>query len=208
LPAAFGEFSGAPMLTETLCKACNNNRLGVLDEQLVRCGPEAFFRRLYGVQGRAGHDSVNPFYRGSAGGKRLEMKATDPNLGIDVLLEIDKGVPRQARQIVFTEESGKTHHLPIREGTSPVQLKTAFDQLGVVQPCRDVRIFYGPDEKEWVLPLMQQTWPSVTFGDGDPSATTYSGAVGNGGPDGPIFPRNRKDRLPLLSDAVLPIQRA
>ena len=165
------------MLTETICTSCNNTRLGILDEQLVRCGPEAFFRRLYGVQGRESHDSVSPFYRGSAGGHRLEMRAHDSNLGIDLLMETDNGVYCQVRQIVFVEESGKTHLLPIREGIKPAQLKAAFDQLGVVQPCCDVRIFYAPEEMEWVLALIKETWPSATFSDGEPTATSYSGAL-------------------------------
>ena len=78
LPAAFGEFENAPHLVDRICRKCNNERLGVLDEQLTRCGPEAFIRRFYGVQGRGSHDPVNSFYRGSAKGQRLEMKVFDP----------------------------------------------------------------------------------------------------------------------------------
>lgn len=181
LPAAFGEFKGAPALSASICRNCNNTRISVLDQQLARCGPEALFRRLYGIRGRTSHESVNPFYRGSAGGHRLEMKAYDSNLGFDLLMETENGVYRQLRQIVFIEESGKTHHLPIREGISPVQLKAEYDQLCVVQPCRDVRIFYGTEEKDWVHSLIKETWPSVTLGDGAASATAYSGAVGTVG---------------------------
>jgi hypothetical protein len=50
LPVAFGEFRDAPHLEDRICKQCNN-RLGLLDEQLTRCGPEALFRRFYGIQG-------------------------------------------------------------------------------------------------------------------------------------------------------------
>jgi hypothetical protein len=57
LPAAFGKFEGAPYLRDRICVKCNNS-LGVLDEQLTRCGPEALLRRVYGVQGRATHDKV------------------------------------------------------------------------------------------------------------------------------------------------------
>lgn len=95
LPAAFGEFANAPYLQNRICRTCNNTRLGLLDEQLTRCGPEAFLRRHYGVQGRATHGEVNPFYPGSAGGHRLEMKARDANLSIEVLLECENGNYRQ-----------------------------------------------------------------------------------------------------------------
>jgi hypothetical protein len=180
LPAAFGEFRDAPLLEDRICKQCNN-RLGLLDEQLTRCGPEALFRRFYGIQGRSTHEKVNIFERGSAGGQRLDLRARDHALGIDVLLEIENGTARQMRQIVFVDKSGKTHHLPIRAGSTPEQLRAAYTQLGVVQPCEDVRIFYGPEEKEWVERLIQAAWPSVTFGEGNRGSTMYQGAVGTVG---------------------------
>jgi hypothetical protein len=57
-------------------------------------------------------------------------------------------------------------------------LRAAFNQLGVVQPCEDVRIFYGPEEKEWVERLIKEAWPSVTLGEGNLGSTSYQGAVG------------------------------
>jgi len=178
LPASFGEFENAPQLVDRICRKCNNERLGVLDEQLARCGPEAFIRKFYGVKGRATHDSVNPFYRGSAKGQRLQMTVFDPNVGYDVLLECDNGVFRQMCQLVFIERSGKTCHLPIREGTSPEQLRAAFNGLGVVPPY-DMHVVYGPEERDWVELLLKATSPGISFGPGTTGATTYSpgGAV-------------------------------
>jgi hypothetical protein len=176
LPAAFGEFTNAPYLQNRICKTCNNTHLGILDEQLARCGPEAFLRRHYGVQGRSTHDEVNPFYRGSAGGNRLEMKALDPQLGIEVLLECENGTYRQARQLIFVEKSGKIHHLPIREGTSPEQLRGAYEQLGVSQPF-DVHILYDKDKEDWVERLIKETWSKATFGKGGLGGNTYQGVV-------------------------------
>lgn len=179
LPAAFGEFEGAPCLVDYVCRKCNNERLGVLDEQLSRCGPEAFIRRFYGVQGRVTHDPVNSFYRGSAKGHRLEMKVFDPNVGYDVLLECDNGVFRQMCQLIFIEQSGgKTHHLPIHEGMSPEQLRAAFNSLGVAAPY-DMHVFHGPEEKAWIEPLLKATSPGMSFGPGTTGSTSYSagGAV-------------------------------
>lgn len=176
LPAAFGEFESAPYLYNRICESCNNTRLGVLDEQFARCGPEGFFRRHYGVQGRPTHDEVNSFYRGSAGGYRLEMKARDPKLGIDLLLECDDGIYRQARQLIFVEKSGKLHHLPLRVGLTPPELRASFEKLQVNKPF-DVHILYGPDEQEWVEKLIKEAWPTVTFGEGGLPGGTYQGAV-------------------------------
>jgi hypothetical protein len=178
LPAALGEFRDAPNLEDRVCTPCNNTRLGVLDEQLARCGPEALLRRFYGIQGREKHESVNVFERGSAGGHRLDLRSMDKALGVEVALEIENGQARQMRQIIFVEKSGKTHHLPIRKGCTPEQLRAAYDRLGVVKPCEDVRVFHAPDEKDWVEALILQTWPSVTFGEGIRGSTMYQGAVG------------------------------
>jgi hypothetical protein len=177
LPAAFGEFEGAPYLRDRICRECNN-RLGVLDEQLARCGPEGFFRRAYGVQGRSTHDEVNPFYRGSAGGQPLEMKTKDPKLGIEILLECQDGKYHQLRQLAFIETSGKTYHLPIRDDTTPEQLRAGFQRLCVTPPF-DTQILYDPQERVRVEKLIKEAWPSATFVQGDLASTKYNGAVLN-----------------------------
>lgn len=177
LAAAFGEFENAPGLMDRICRKCNNERLGVLDEQLTRCGPEAFIRRFYGVQGRAGHDPVNSFYRGSAKGHRLEMPVFDPNLGFEVLLECNGGEFRQMCQLVFIEQtSKKTHHLPIREGATPEQLRSAFNALSVIVPY-DMHVFYGPEEREWIEALLKATSPGISFGPSTTGSKSYSGGA-------------------------------
>jgi hypothetical protein len=176
LPAAFGEFQNAPYLADRICKKCNNERLGLLDEQLTRCGPEAFMRKFYGVQGRATHNPVNPFYRGSAKAQRLELKVHDPELGFEILLECNNGEFRALRQIVFIEQSGKTHHLLIREGSDPEQLRAEYKTLGSSPPYREVRVFCDPKERVWVEPLLKDAWPQVWFGtDMTTAGNTLSG---------------------------------
>jgi hypothetical protein len=135
LPAAFGEFQNAPFLEDRICTPCNNRRLGLLDEQLSRCGPEAVLRRFFGVEGRATHDHVNPHYRGSAGGRRLQMTAYDKAMGVEVELECLSGQVRQSRQLVIVESSGKTHQLPIPEDLrDPENLRASYLKLGVKEP--------------------------------------------------------------------------
>lgn len=179
LPAAFGEFRDAPLLEGRICTSCNNQRLGVLDEQLTRSGPEALLRKFYGISGRTAHGAVNVFQRGSAGGHRVDLRSMDTALGIEVALEIENGQARQMRQIIFVEEAGKTHHLPIREGSTPGQLRAAFDALDAVPPFRDMRIFFSPEEKDWVEDLIKRVWPSVTLGESALGSTSYQGAVGS-----------------------------
>jgi hypothetical protein len=178
LPAAFGEFAGAPNLENRICEACNSKRLGILDEHLARCGPEGFFRKWYGVEGRAHHNNVNPFYRRSAGGGRHEVSAWDPAWGVEVNLEVENGRARQLRELIFIEESSrKMHHLPICEDAKSEALLEAFKKLGVVAPFV-ARITCDPEERAWVEPLLKQAWPALEFGEGTLGSTVYEGAAG------------------------------
>ena len=178
LPAALGEFQNAPLLESRICTPCNNVRLGVLDEQLTRCGPEAVLRRFFGVQGRGGHDAMNPHYRGSAGGSRLQMKAYDKEMGLEVELECLQGQVRQSRQLIVVDSSGKPHHLPIPPDLrDPEKLRASYLKLGVTQPS-DVRLIYDPEESVWLEPLIKAAFPSVSFGQRALCATNYkNGAI-------------------------------
>lgn len=166
------------MLQDRICSSCNGGPLGRLDEQLARCGPEAFLRRVYGVKGRSTHKDVNPFYRGSAGGRRLEVKTWDPQLGLEVLLECEGGKYELARQLIFVEKSGRVHHLPIREDTTSVELRAAFQRLGVNPPF-ETHYFVSPEETLHLERLLRETWPSVSFGDLNLGSDRYAGAVVN-----------------------------
>lgn len=180
LPAALGEFRDAPYLKNRICKRCNN-RLGLLDEQLTRCGPEALLRKRYGIPGRSTHDSVKSFERGSADGDRLDLRTMDDVLGIEVLLEVENGTVSRMRQLVIFDNSGKPYHPPIPRGSSPQELRAAFNRLGVVQPRGDFQFFCAPEETEWVAQLIKEAWPSVSFGESISGSTTSKGAVGTVG---------------------------
>jgi len=177
LPAAFGEFAGAPNLDGRICEQCNGKRLGLLDEQLARCGAEGFFRKWYGIEGRAHHEKVNPFYRGSAGGRRQEFSSRDPVWGLEVNLEVENGQARQMRELIFVERSGKTYHLPIQENSTPDALLRAFKALGVVAPF-ETHLSCDSHERTWVEPLLKQAWPTAEFGEAIEGSRTFSGAVG------------------------------
>jgi hypothetical protein len=104
------------------------------------------------------------------------MKAHDPKLGIDVLLECENGVYRQARQLIFVEKSGMAHYLPVQTRITPLELRARFELLQVKKPF-DVHLLYGPDEEEWLNSLIKEAWPEVTFGKGGPASGTSQRAV-------------------------------
>jgi len=176
LIAALGEFDGAPKLENRICEKCNNETLGHLDEQYARCGPEAFLRRHYGIQGRSHHDRVNPYYRGSAGGQRLEMRAFDETLGADVLMEGENGQYKQLRQFIITDAGGNVHHLPVREDADPRLLRKQYESMNIPNP-RDVRMVAAPDETEQMWALARHLWPSSGSPEMAPLATTYNEPV-------------------------------
>ena len=172
LPAAFGEFEGAPLLQERLCRDCNT-RLGLLDEQFARSGPEGFLRRYFGIRGRGA--GVSPFERGSAGASRLSMKSVDDNLGCEILLEVESGVPRQMCQIVFIKE-GVAYHIPLRKDMMPERLRLEYEKLGISKPD-DVRFVASDDEEGWVVQLLKEVWPEIEMGVTGELARNYNGAV-------------------------------
>lgn len=176
LPRALGEFQNAPLLEERLCHSCNQ-KLGRLDEQLARSGPEGFLRRFFAVAGRAHHESVNVFERGSAGGSRIEMKAHDDALGVDVLLEVENGAARQMRQLILIDAARKHHHLPIRRDDTPERLRKNVEGLGAAVPFGEARLLADPQELEWIEPLLKAAWPKAQFGQTTVGGTQFKGAT-------------------------------
>lgn len=175
LPAAFGEFEGAPNLQDRLCQRCNRS-LGLLDENLSRCGPEGFLRKFYAIEGRSSHDRVNPFSRGSAGGKRIVISSWDSEIGEEVHLEIVKGIPRQLLEMIFIEQrSQRKVHLPLREDMTASQLLETIKKLELASPF-DLRISCDAVEMVWVEKLVKQLWPTFNFDNAKTLSKNYPGA--------------------------------
>ena len=116
LPACLGKFLNFRLLRDKLCSDCNR-KLGQLEEQFCRCGPEAFFRIVVGVKGRKHHNTVNPFYRGSAGAKPIMIESQHPKLNCSFFCEIEKGgkTGHPAKQIVVRDSAGNHHSILITE---------------------------------------------------------------------------------------------
>ncbi|HEX4950792.1 MAG TPA: hypothetical protein VFZ34_29290 [Blastocatellia bacterium] len=98
----FGKFRNYELLDDRICIK-HNNDLGNLDEQLLRCGPEAFFRESLGIVGKRNRKKINPFIRGSSGGAALKLEGKYPNKDYPVLYEPNRGMDSMdlMTQIVF-----------------------------------------------------------------------------------------------------------
>ena len=153
LPRALGNFKGYAPLLDRVCAVCNG-KLGLLDEQLCRSGIEAFFRAHLEIDGRKQHEKVSSFYRGSAGGQRLEMVGVNQATGKDVLLELVGGnEARELRCATLVAEDDTVHVITITDGMTPEQFKKRVADLGIKR-FKMADFSAGPEEIEWVESLM------------------------------------------------------
>lgn len=152
LPRGLGNFKGYVPLTDRVCVRCNGI-CGLLDEQLCRCGSEAFFRKFLGVSGRSSHEDVNPFYRGSSRGGRLEMTGTNHDTGQEKELElVGPGSVRELRCAKLFAEDGKVFTITITDGMTKEQFQKKVIDTGL-RFFELVDISAAPDEIPWVESL-------------------------------------------------------
>lgn len=177
LSAALGEFSGAPTLINRICKQCNERRIGLLDEQFVRCGPVAVLRKRYRIEGREHHQKVNPFYRGSAGGRPIRFLCWDESFGCEVLVELIGGnEARQLSQLIVKGLSGPHHHIPLTPAMTRQSLGQAVTALKLTAPLA-VRLIYDPATETWAADLFRELWPDIPLPDSTKGASGFQGGI-------------------------------
>ncbi len=177
LPAALGEFLNSPLLENRICGACNAKRIGLLDEQFSRCGPEALLRTQLGIVGREHHEKVNPFYRGSAGGGRIEARAWDNNFQCYVNLEFLGGNrARQITEMIFIDEACNDRHVALTTKMTVEDLRMRVEKLQLKQPFT-VRTTFDPPTEGWARDLIQQAWPTITFSESVVGSSNFDGSL-------------------------------
>jgi len=154
LPRALGKFKEYVPLTDKVCKRCNGI-CGQLDEQLCRCGSEAFFRKFLDISGRSRHDDVNSFYRGSSRGGRLEMVGINHQTGEEKELElVGPNSVRELRCVKLVAEDGSTHTIPITDGMTPEEFQKKVTVLGF-NFFKHANISAASEEIPWVESLFE-----------------------------------------------------
>jgi hypothetical protein len=178
LSAALGEFSGAPTLKNRICKGCNERRIGLLDEQFIRSGPAAVLRKRFGIGGREHHQKVNPFYRGSAGGKPIRFLSWDESLRCELLIELTGGNQgRQLVQLILRGQSGPPHHIALTPAMTAQYLRQEIAALNLTFPLPEVRLIYDPATEEWAADLFRQLWPGTPLPETTMGATRFQGGI-------------------------------
>jgi hypothetical protein len=179
LPAAFGEFINAPTLKDSVCGQCNSKRLGLLDEQYARCGPEALLRKKFDIEGREHHEKVNVFYRGSAGGRRIELLAWDDALQCEVNVELLGGNQgRQMCELILAEKSAQTppHHIALKPGMTAEELLKIVVGLKMKGELES-RLSYDPATEQWAPELIKMAWPASSMSESVLGAASFHGGI-------------------------------
>lgn len=136
LPQSLGKFKGLPELTDRVCKKCNNDIGGGPERQFARASPQAVFRAILGIGGNRKNEKINPFMKGSSGGRAIDLEATDPNTGIPLLFAIEdmQAKPQLValEQLVVMDAAGKKIHIRLTPDIS-----TEETLLAVVRTCVD-----------------------------------------------------------------------
>jgi hypothetical protein len=176
LSAALGEFSAGPTLINRICKQCNERRIGLLDEQFVRCGPVAVLRKRFGIEGRDHHQKVNSFYRGSAGAQPIKYLSWDESLQCNLLIEPTGGDQvDHLVQLILRGQSGPCHYIPLTSKMTIETLRQKIAALNLTFPLPEVRLIHDPATEQWAVDLFKQLWPDVTLPDTTIGATSFAG---------------------------------
>lgn len=134
LPRGLGNFRNYRSLKDMICERCNG-RFSKLDEVLLNSGPEAIFRRIYGIQGRKKHRKTDPFHEFTHGRPPVEVVGRLPGDESTTRLEVltgNQGKPR--RELVFEWQSGKRIVLPVaRKIDTPDKLREYLQKKQIKQ---------------------------------------------------------------------------
>lgn len=148
-PHLFGEFAGFSHLLTHVCKDCNN-KLGLLEDQFAHTGDIAVMRRRLNIEGRKGHDPIDPFVRGSVGATPMKAPVWDPQSGLNLLATLEPGLEGGAihahwlNQVIPVKSDGS--ETPIVLGDNVRTLGSIVDLLerfGVYPPARVRWLLFG-----------------------------------------------------------------
>ena len=163
LPRAIGNFKGFTYLVNVLCSDCNV-RLGKLDEEFVRVGPEGVLREFAGVTGRHEGPSINPVYYKAASSNptRMEVQASghpEHELRMEPWRD-DDGNPRgrPARQLGFKTSADNIKYIPLNLEWPEAVLRAALESHGVAG-AELVEVYVDKDEVEKARALLSPVFP-------------------------------------------------
>lgn len=156
MPAAFGRFE-REFIFRRICPPCNS-RIGRCEEQLLRCSPEAFVRRVVnppvkrenrGMSWVGAHGVPPPKFTVDHG-DHLELVEGSPTNPRDVL-PVD--------QLVIVDDHKGMHHIRLHPQMTVGQLRAKIAAAGLLKPSG--KSFLHADDAAWpkYVVLLGEIWP-------------------------------------------------
>jgi hypothetical protein len=167
-PAALGmdSIKGFATLKGKLCKGCNGE-IGKIEEQFLRCSLEAFFRYLLKIEGRKNHDKINPYHRGSSGGKPIKAEINTPD-SLDIFLcepANDSGDFTYSYQITLKDSDGNFHRIIVPDS---VNSSESLDKLLASKEMSKLEFhsaIIDPDRKHIIEGISNLKGKSINWDD-------------------------------------------
>ena len=157
VPRGFGDFEGA-IIFRGVCPSCNN-KLSVLEEELLRTAPEAVLRRLAGVTQNRRGKSIG--WQGASGlpAPRFVIRHADH----DELIEADPTIPGQAGPVdhlAVVLKDDRNVHIRLFPSMSADALRRKLEQRGINEADIAHLYWHSDDEHtETFKSLLKEMWP-------------------------------------------------
>ena len=159
IPAALGRFDGE-FIFRRICGWCNS-LIGKCEEQLLKCAPEAFVRRMVkpamkrnkrGTNWVGAHGIPPPKFTINHGDHHELVNTSTDNP--DDVIPID--------QLVIVDAEKGEYHVPLSPAMTVAQLRAKIDALGV-KPSKQSFLHVDGTTSSKYFALMRELWPDVSF---------------------------------------------
>jgi len=158
IPAVLGEFKGG-MIFKRICPTCNH-AIGKVEEQLLRCGPEAHLRQMIIPSTRRTRYRKKSTHVGASG--LPPPKFLLKNRYFEQLLRKDIEGVKPVDQVTLIDQEGKAHHLPIKPPTTSQSLKQMVKRLKL-GPIKKIFLFSDSGNLETYEKIASEAFPGGTF---------------------------------------------
>lgn len=163
VPATLGRFDGE-FVFRRICPKCNS-RIGKCEEQILRCAPEAYVRRM--VQPNVKRNRRGTGWAGANG-------MPPPKFLIDhgdhhELVDGSTDDPRNVfpiDQLVIVDKAKGEHHLRLFPDLTAAQLRAKIDSLGLTPSGKS---YLYADDAAWpkYVALLNEIWPDSPVVQGE-----------------------------------------
>lgn len=161
VPRSFGQFRGAHIF-RGVCVQCNN-KLGALEEELIRTGPESVLKRYVNTSGRRGR---RPGWPGASGipPPAFYVKNGDHR----ELAEVNPDNPDELRPIdqIILEVNECQYHIEIPNKISADAVRRKIHRIGIKETdVKCVRWWCSDSNYEHYKAVTAEIWPSWLSAD-------------------------------------------